>query len=188
MVCACGVCVVWCGVDVVWCGCGVVWWWCGVVRTELIDVRHQLLARARDIQIVVGQFVPNVETGALWCNRSINLTSLVEEAVWHTARVLELHKAEQDHDDVAKDVSWRIAWEAKSAVQEPCLAQYAADLPIAAMQAELLTQTTQHNVVVALGRTGCGKSTQVPKYLLRSGLRSRVLVCQPRRLATTMLW
>ena len=33
------------------------------------------------------------------------------------------------------------------------------------------------------GETGCGKTTQIPQYLLEENPEYKVLVCQPRRLA-----
>ncbi|KAI9509942.1 P-loop containing nucleoside triphosphate hydrolase protein [Russula earlei] len=45
-----------------------------------------------------------------------------------------------------------------------------------------------HQVVIVVGQTGCGKTTQIPQYLHESGWSSggRVIACtQPRRVAVT---
>lgn len=61
-----------------------------------------------------------------------------------------------------------------------------AELPIAAHREELLEKVKQHSVVVVAGDTGCGKSTQVPRYLLDADY-AHVAVTQPRRLACVAL-
>ncbi|RYH29845.1 DEAD/DEAH box helicase [archaeon] len=44
-----------------------------------------------------------------------------------------------------------------------------------------MIQTKQ--VVIVTGETGCGKTTQIPQYLVEARGYCKVLVCQPRRLA-----
>jgi len=41
--------------------------------------------------------------------------------------------------------------------------------------------------VVISGKTGCGKSTQVPKAVWKNNPNARIAVCQPRRVAATSL-
>ncbi|OQS04031.1 ATP-dependent RNA helicase [Thraustotheca clavata] len=62
------------------------------------------------------------------------------------------------------------------------------ELPIAAFQNEIVSSLQQHNVVLISGETGCGKSTQVPHYLLQEillqGQSNGFVICtQPRRIA-----
>ncbi|MPC28322.1 putative ATP-dependent RNA helicase DHX34 [Portunus trituberculatus] len=66
------------------------------------------------------------------------------------------------------------------------LRQTQAELPIATRREELLQEVEQHGVVIVAGDTGCGKSTQVPRYLLDAGY-TNVAVTQPRRLACVAL-
>jgi len=40
-------------------------------------------------------------------------------------------------------------------------------------------------VILVAGATGCGKSTQIPQFILEKYPRSRVVVTQPRRIAAT---
>ncbi|XP_043854754.1 probable ATP-dependent RNA helicase DHX34 [Dromiciops gliroides] len=61
-----------------------------------------------------------------------------------------------------------------------------AALPIARYGQHLLQALREHQVVVVAGDTGCGKSTQVPQYLLAAGF-SHVACTQPRRIACISL-
>ena len=70
------------------------------------------------------------------------------------------------------------------------LQQQRASLPIARHKRELLFAVERHPVVVLVGETGSGKSTQLPLYLHEAGWLSRdkgVIVSQPRRLAAQSL-
>nr|WMV69937.1 ATP-dependent RNA helicase DHX8 [Euglena gracilis]BDX17153.1 ATP-dependent RNA helicase PRP22C [Euglena gracilis] len=69
--------------------------------------------------------------------------------------------------------------------------QYAADLPITSARAKILDMVRRHPVVVLVGETGSGKTTQVPQYLAQellgaagsSGRPPVIGVTQPRRVA-----
>ncbi|XP_069738338.1 probable ATP-dependent RNA helicase DHX34 [Phaenicophaeus curvirostris] len=61
-----------------------------------------------------------------------------------------------------------------------------AALPIARYRERLLRLVARHRVVVVAGDTGCGKSTQVPQFLLAAGY-GPVACSQPRRLACVAL-
>ncbi len=54
-------------------------------------------------------------------------------------------------------------------------------LPITAFRDEIVTTIRENPVTIIVADTGAGKSTQIPKYLLKEG--ATVLVTQPRRLA-----
>ncbi|KAH9966510.1 P-loop containing nucleoside triphosphate hydrolase protein [Russula dissimulans] len=61
-------------------------------------------------------------------------------------------------------------------------------LPIAKHKENILYCVEKHQVVIVVGQTGCGKTTQIPQYLHESGWSSggRVIACtQPRRVAVT---
>lgn len=58
-------------------------------------------------------------------------------------------------------------------------------LPIFAWKAQFIHAVDSHQVVIVVGETGSGKSTQMPQYLLEGGLvrGGRIACTQPRRVA-----
>uniref|UniRef100_A0A1A8BN18 DEAH (Asp-Glu-Ala-His) box polypeptide 34 n=2 Tax=Nothobranchius kadleci TaxID=1051664 RepID=A0A1A8BN18_NOTKA len=60
------------------------------------------------------------------------------------------------------------------------------NLPIFQYQDRILELVRLHPIVVVAGDTGCGKSTQVPQYLLSAGF-SHIACTQPRRIACISL-
>ena len=66
-------------------------------------------------------------------------------------------------------------------------------LPAYGSRDELLTSVSAARVIVVSGETGCGKSTQVPQYLLEEECRHgrggacKIVVTQPRRIAAIAL-
>lgn len=77
--------------------------------------------------------------------------------------------------------------------QDDCVFRRAivADLPIAKQKEEICRHIRDHQVVLIQGETGCGKTTQVPQYILEMALSLkresrravRIVVTQPRRIA-----
>ena len=70
------------------------------------------------------------------------------------------------------------------------LAQQRMLLPIRKHKRQLLYAIERHNVLVIVGETGSGKSTQVPQYLCENGWTDRgfqVVCTQPRRIAAQSL-
>nr|CAD7611072.1 unnamed protein product [Timema genevievae] len=61
-----------------------------------------------------------------------------------------------------------------------------ANLPVAQYREQIVTSVLKDRVVVIAGDTGCGKSTQVPQYLLKAGF-NRIACTQPRRIACISL-
>eukprot|EP00397_Hematodinium_sp_SG-2012_P002884 GEMP01002892.1.p1 GENE.GEMP01002892.1~~GEMP01002892.1.p1 ORF type:complete len:1080 (+),score=285.51 GEMP01002892.1:130-3369(+) len=60
-------------------------------------------------------------------------------------------------------------------------------LPAWAHRQEILEKVARSQVVLISGETGCGKSTQVPQFILDANKTCRILVAQPRRIAATAL-
>ncbi|CAO4375068.1 unnamed protein product [Caenorhabditis nigoni] len=60
------------------------------------------------------------------------------------------------------------------------------ELPIAERATEIVELLKTNQVLIVAGDTGCGKSTQVPQYLLQAGYTG-VACTQPRRIACTAL-
>ncbi|XP_059479514.1 probable ATP-dependent RNA helicase DHX34 [Neocloeon triangulifer] len=60
------------------------------------------------------------------------------------------------------------------------------NLPVAHYRKEIVEAVQENSVVVIAGDTGCGKSTQVPQYLIRAGFKN-IACTQPRRIACISL-
>jgi len=60
------------------------------------------------------------------------------------------------------------------------------NLPIYEHRQEIVDAVARHQVVVVAGDTGCGKSTQIPQYLLSAGY-THIACTQPRRIACISL-
>ena len=60
-------------------------------------------------------------------------------------------------------------------------------LPIAPFRDQILAAVASSQVVIIAGETGCGKTTQVPQYLLEqswaTGVPARIICTQPRRIS-----
>ena len=60
------------------------------------------------------------------------------------------------------------------------------NLPIFREKDTILSSVKNNIVTVIIGDTGCGKSTQVPQYLISAGW-DHIVCTQPRRLSTISL-
>ena len=49
------------------------------------------------------------------------------------------------------------------------------DLPIAKHKHEIMDKLNKNQVLIVSGDTGCGKTTQVPKYILASSKESMII-------------
>lgn len=56
-------------------------------------------------------------------------------------------------------------------------------LPIFPFKEQILSLLAEHDIILVAGDTGCGKSTQVPQFLLDSPEFTSICVTQPRRIA-----
>lgn len=58
-------------------------------------------------------------------------------------------------------------------------------LPVYEQRHQLLEQIRRHHTLIIMGETGCGKSTQIPQYILSARLQEngRIGITQPRRVA-----
>ena len=59
-------------------------------------------------------------------------------------------------------------------------------LPIFKEKDAIIDSVRKNPVTIIIGDTGCGKSTQVPQYLIGAGWR-HIVCTQPRRLSTISL-
>ncbi|PNX97746.1 pre-mRNA-splicing factor ATP-dependent RNA helicase dhx16-like protein [Trifolium pratense] len=79
-----------------------------------------------------------------------------------------------------------MAFEKSSRAKRPVLQEERKKLPIYAFRDEFLQAVNNHQVIVIVGETGSGKTTQIPQYLHEAGYtkHGRMIACtQPRRVA-----
>jgi HrpA-like RNA helicase len=60
-------------------------------------------------------------------------------------------------------------------------------LPIYQQREQILANISKNQTFIIHGETGCGKSTQVPQYILEQFPNSKIIVTQPRRMSTISL-
>ncbi|CAL5229490.1 g12825 [Coccomyxa viridis] len=77
--------------------------------------------------------------------------------------------------------------EAQSRPEVQTIAAARAALPIAPYREQIVEAVRNHQVILLAGETGCGKTTQVPQYILEDswalGKGCRILCTQPRRIS-----
>ena len=56
-------------------------------------------------------------------------------------------------------------------------------LPIHKYKSEIIEKLNKNNILLVIGETGCGKTTQMPQILLSSFNDHNICVTQPRRVA-----
>ena len=74
------------------------------------------------------------------------------------------------------------AFERFSVIRTEEISRLREKLPAVMMEQEIVEAVRSHDVVLIAGDTGCGKSTQVPQFLLEAGF-AVICVTQPRRVA-----
>lgn len=74
---------------------------------------------------------------------------------------------------------------ASAFAQENCIGKQREFLPVFAVREELLNVVRENNIVIVVGETGSGKTTQLPQYLMKEGYTDYGIVgcTQPRRVA-----
>ena len=60
-------------------------------------------------------------------------------------------------------------------------------LPVLHYEKQIAGLIEDERVSVISGKTGCGKSTQIPQMILRRSQSAKIAICEPRRLAATSL-
>jgi len=105
-----------------------------------------------------------------------------------------LHSKSHDHkkiDFVKLEYSYRAAeHKRKTSSDFASLQQKRSILPAANYREAVCQLVRNHQIVLINGETGCGKSTQVPQFLLEDetiGPRSKIVITQPRRISAVSL-
>ena len=67
--------------------------------------------------------------------------------------------------------------------------EYGTDLPIFKHKEEIIEILKKEGKLIVWGQTGCGKTTQVPKYIYQENLNNNkmIAVTQPRRVAAVTI-
>ena len=61
-------------------------------------------------------------------------------------------------------------------------------LPISKKKDEIIYQISANQCTIISGETGCGKTTQVPKYIIENFAGAKILMTQPRRIAVVSIY
>ncbi|GAA5943107.1 hypothetical protein JCM1841_003894 [Sporobolomyces salmonicolor] len=97
-------------------------------------------------------------------------------------------------NEVSPEISQRIQQEMLARQSWPSyqeMLRQRANLPIAAYRTEIMKTIEESQCIVLCGETGCGKSTQVPSFILEHGMRLgrpvKVFCTEPRRISAISL-
>ena len=93
---------------------------------------------------------------------------------------------------IASPEELRAIWEAKvSTTSYKDMLASRMNLPIWNFKCEILKAIVEHQIIIVCGETGCGKSTQVPSFILEhqlsSGRSCKVYCTEPRRISAISL-
>ncbi|GLJ08592.1 hypothetical protein SUGI_0091870 [Cryptomeria japonica] len=123
-------------------------------------------------------------------NKSFELTKEIKYQVSEEERV---KLDAQDSGRASKDLGWNPTSNSfvVHVTRPEEVEETRKNLPIVMMEQEIMEAINQHPVVIICGETGCGKTTQVPQFLLEAGFGSSkckartgiIGVTQPRRVA-----
>ncbi|MEE6513533.1 hypothetical protein FKM82_021255 [Ascaphus truei] len=154
------------------------------------DVRER---RTQEGQSVKLTDLPNEYDSRYRINVSILLSRDLEKAV--SGHHKEKGRRSRDHDDMPKEklTEFKMAvlhyldfTQKQSFGKLAKLRKERSSLPIFQYMERVVRVLREHQVVVVAGDTGCGKSTQVPQYLLAAGF-GHIACTQPRRIACISL-
>lgn len=104
--------------------------------------------------------------------------------------------AERDTGDVARSAAdeeaLKLLWTSQSSTSlYQSMLELRKALPISKYKQHLLQALEENQVLIVCGETGCGKSTQVPSYILENELSSgrscRIYCTEPRRISAISL-
>lgn len=90
------------------------------------------------------------------------------------------------------DESIRLLWKSIAASRSyHAMLESRKNLPIWSYKEELLHSFERHPIVIVCGETGCGKSTQIPAFILEqqlsNGLPCKIICTEPRRISAISL-
>ncbi|KAI3728618.1 hypothetical protein L6452_17257 [Arctium lappa] len=114
---------------------------------------------------------------AMSSKNSDNIRTKTDDILW---------KPSMKKDDIAKKLE-SVAARMESDLKLKQITEGRSKLPIASFKDVITSTIESHQVVLISGETGCGKTTQVPQYLLdymwSKGDACKVICTQPRRIS-----
>ena len=116
----------------------------------------------------------------------------VEEENKHDGRKKVAKQSSSAHHEISKKLKTQLD-DIKNDSQWQKMFAKRSTLPICALADELLNELRAHDAVVVCGETGCGKTTQVPQFLLDDAIergeggKCNIVCTQPRRVAATSI-
>lgn len=94
---------------------------------------------------------------------------------------------------IVKTSAGQLAWSENAPLvnflgESPSFVRHRKNLPIYQYRREILDQILSQRVVIVMGQTGCGKTTQLPQYILEEAYEKkkpcRIICIQPHRILT----
>ena len=94
---------------------------------------------------------------------------------------------------IVKTSAGQLAWSENAPLviflgESPSFVRHRKNLPIYQYRREILDQILSQRVVIVMGQTGCGKTTQLPQYILEEAYERkkpcRIICIQPHRILT----
>eukprot|EP01060_Flectonema_neradi_P008721 TRINITY_DN16225_c0_g1_i1.p1 TRINITY_DN16225_c0_g1~~TRINITY_DN16225_c0_g1_i1.p1 ORF type:complete len:1330 (+),score=351.05 TRINITY_DN16225_c0_g1_i1:530-3991(+) len=166
-------------------GCGYPWYifmsdvnkekWLGHHLNKHYEAQNE--AMAREFAAILGTAIPVATT--------------TEESKMISDNNKSIEKSDAPQTEAQLQVSKEMASEAKLQKEFDSDPKNKISLPISQVRESLIQQLQEHDFIVVAGATGCGKTTQVPQYLLDAASDDNVggitnIICtQPRRIAAT---
>jgi len=151
--------------------------------------REQLAASDRDELRAMRKLVDAAEVDRESNEVGISSTDTqkYEAKAQHDLKVI-INKGKEDIDSPALIDLWSSKSTSRSYTD---MLKSRMDLPIWNFKDELLTAVEDHQVVILVGDTGCGKSTQAPAFILENelsnGRECKIYCTEPRRISAISL-
>ncbi|UJR34291.1 hypothetical protein I4U23_021695 [Adineta vaga] len=133
-------------------------------------LEHFPLSERRTTSSII-QWVPPIPNWNPW------IASNIDEGPLSTATM------ESISEDLQRSEQYKTENELKFRLQER------QNLPVFSYRQQILEQIKRHNVILIRGATGCGKTTQIPQYIIddaiehNQGAFCNIVVTQPRRIS-----
>lgn len=108
--------------------------------------------------------------------------------VWNASNIDEGYLASADLSELSFDLECTVL-QKQNDLDMINIKREREQLPIFSMKYEILSAVSANSVVIILGNTGCGKTTQIAQYILedfiaaRQGAYCNIYVTQPRRIS-----